>query len=216
MASREERAKLRAQHQAKLDQMAKQPENHATFDTEIPTPKVDTITVLPEEPKVEKADTPTKPKVETKVTNKKKTETVDQKAKKKAEIKKTREEWYASKVKALENYKDDDKRSVKIIGKHEDITFWLKQSRKKGIAQQDYLALILLETIEAVRNGEINDESEEVLEYQKVLRDMDTPVNSRLPYTLVEEIKDAASELCMKQTGFYAYSLKRARLAEEK
>lgn len=216
MASREERAKLRAQHQEKMNQMAKQPENHATFNSEIPTPEIE-IKVekkpAPEEKKVEKK--PETKKVETRTTSKKSASTVEEKAKKKAEIKKTREEWYASKVKALEEY-NDDKKSVKVIGKQEDITFWLKQSRKKGIAQQDYLSLIMLETIEAVKKGELTDESEEVLEYQKVLRDMGTPVNSRMSIKLLDEVKDAAAELCMKQTGFYAYSLKRARLQAEK
>ncbi len=212
MASREERAKLRAQHQAKLDQMAKQPENHATFNTEIPTPKTDIIVEEKKAaPKKERAAAPVKPKVETKVTNKKKTPTAEEKAKKKAELKQTREDWYASKVKALEKYQDDDKKCVKVIGKQEDINFWIKQSRKKGLAQQDNLALILLETIEAVKKGELTDESEEVLEYQKVLRDMGTPINSRIPESLLEEVKDAAAELCMRQTGFFAYALKRAK-----
>ncbi len=222
MASREERAKLRAQHEEKLKSMAKQPDNHATFDSEIPQPSINVITEEIKSDNVNAtASIPAEPAIEELVESNinhaaKKTKTVTKTNKDtlKKEIKARKEDWNKSKVKAIANY-TGDKKSVKIVAKPDDIKFWIKQSRRNGISQQDYLALLLLDTCKEVQNGKITDESPEVQEYQRVLRDMDTPVTAHLPEDLLNEIKDAAAELCMKQSGFYAFSLNRGRLKNQ-
>lgn len=230
MASREDRAKLRAAHEQKLKQMAAQPVNHATFDEPIPTPKAVEapekaeikVEAKVEEVKAPEVKAPVKPAkkeapkkietvVETVINQSKSTPVASDTANIVAESKKKREELKNDKVKALAKY-NDGKKTVKIVATEENIRYWIKQSRKNGIPQQDFAALIFLDTIEAVKNGQITDESEEVQEYQKVLHNMGTPVNAQISISLVDEIKDAAAELCMKQSGFFAYSLNRARL----
>ena len=220
MASREERAKLRAAHAQKMASKGEQPTNHATFDTEIPepvvTPVINTIeppTISLAEDKLDtnqnNADHTTPQKTESqKQTRPQKTK--EEKQLLKDDIKKKREDWKAAKVKALAKY-EGDKKTVKVVANEESIKYWIKQSRKNAISQQDYLALMLLDTIDLVKKGKLTDESEEVLEYQKVLRNMGAPVNAMLPVTLIDEVKDAAAELCMKQSGFFAFTLNKAR-----
>ncbi len=117
--------------------------------------------------------------------------------------------WIEKMRDVLELY-DGDKSLVRVVGSEEDIMFWKKQSRKNGIPQQDLLAMFMLDLIKDIEDGVVTEDSEDVLPYQKALRDMATPVSAFLPKKLIEKIKASAAELCLKQTGIYAYGLMRS------
>ncbi len=226
MASREERAKLRAAHANKMQEMGTQPTNHATFDAEIPTPKTETSKEMAQQSEVlsnkdNKKDTPINKAIVDESSHKKvetaanvikmpKSTSDEANSNRINSIAKSKSQIKEEKVKVLEKY-SGPKKTVKIVAKEEDMKYWIKQSRKNSIPQQDYLALILLDTIERVKKGQVNDESEEVLEYQRVLHNMAAPINAQISAELIEEVKEAAADLCMKQSGFFAYSLYKAR-----
>ncbi len=246
MATREERARLRQEHAKKIAAMPEQPQNHAMFDKEVPSAKLsDVPEVVPvEDERIEKEtlpsektekesskplkaeDTPvekkaSKAKAEPAVTEKKSKKAAPEKKAAsdkpvKAVSSKGTKESAAEEKEALMTKYVGARAPVKAIGKEEDIRFWIKQSRKTGIPQQDYLGMIFCKAMEHVKDNNITDDSEEVLPYQKALHDMAAPVNAHIPNDLLADVKDVAADLCLRQSGFCAYALHLARIEGSK